>query len=85
MYGNLMLQTYRNFIKLIQNKLELKINSVIFRYFRHSFRALWDVLQNDFPNITFKVCKDDDINWQRNVSNTANLLGWLYNFNEVLY
>lgn len=44
LYGDLTLSVFRNFLKLIQHKLKLKINSVTFRYFRWSFRGIWDVL-----------------------------------------
>ena len=63
LFGDFMLYNYRNFIKLISRKLKIKINTVIFRLFKFSFRGLWNILAEDFPEISFKVCKDDDSNW----------------------
>jgi hypothetical protein len=64
--------------------LNLKINAVHLKLVKYSFRGLWDALAASFPDIAFKVCKDEDSNWQRNVANTAHLLGLLYSFNEII-
>lgn len=64
--------------------MNLKINSVHLRLFKFSFRGLWDALSAEFPEIPFKVCKDEDSNWQRNVANTAHMLAFLYSYNEII-
>ena len=50
-FGDIVLSTYRNFIKVISRKLGFKINHVIFRLSRDCFRAVWDILELDFPEI----------------------------------
>ena len=49
------------------------------------FNDLWQCLQDDFPKLKFFQCENDDSNIMRDVSNTANLLGWLYCFNEFIW
>jgi hypothetical protein len=85
LYGDLVLDTYRNFLKLLTKRLNLKINQVVLRYCRNAFRGVWDILQEDFPALKFVVCQQDDSSFQRNVGNTAHLLAWLYLNNQVIW
>ncbi len=56
MFTNLVMGVYRNFLKMIQKKLKLKIGDVSFRCNRFIYQGMWERLQKEFPKLNFKVC-----------------------------
>lgn len=44
LFGDLVLETYRNFLKVIIKRLGFKINKVILRHTKVAFRGVWDIL-----------------------------------------
>ena len=71
MFTNLVMGVYRNFLKMIQKKLKLKIGDVSFRCNRFIYQGMWERLQKEFPKLNFKVCQGEDTILTRNCANTA--------------
>jgi hypothetical protein len=71
---------YKNLIKTIIKKLNLKINVVYWRRSMNQCSQMMETLAKAFPDLQFVNHQEDDTISCRNVVNTANLLANQYHF-----
>ena len=55
-FANLIIITFKNFLKVIQKKYKFRINEVIFRNTKFVYQGVWEDIQKEFPKLNFKLC-----------------------------